>query len=182
MTGAMLVFDPPRLLEYTWDVDVLRWELEPRAGGTVDQGGKQGIGRAPAPDERGLASGAWRQHAADQAFHLRRLHADSDGAQAVGDDPTAPIDDLGGKVLDRRPADELREAPQVLRLGHPSHAISSERPVYPFRGAEGRTIAEPGADHLNADRQATRPGMGRDRDARNVQQGPALSDKTRLSQ
>ena len=35
MTGAMLVFDPPRLLEYMWDVDVLRWELEPRSDGTL---------------------------------------------------------------------------------------------------------------------------------------------------
>ena len=35
MTGAMLEFDPPRLMEYQWDVDVLRWELEPRPDGTL---------------------------------------------------------------------------------------------------------------------------------------------------
>ncbi len=35
MTGTMLVYEPPRLLEYQWDVDVLRWELDPRPGGTL---------------------------------------------------------------------------------------------------------------------------------------------------
>lgn len=35
MTGEMLVFDPPSVLEYMWDVDLLRWELEPRDGGTL---------------------------------------------------------------------------------------------------------------------------------------------------
>jgi uncharacterized protein YndB with AHSA1/START domain len=35
MTGSMLVYDPPRLLEYLWDVDVLRWELEPHTDGTL---------------------------------------------------------------------------------------------------------------------------------------------------
>jgi uncharacterized protein YndB with AHSA1/START domain len=31
---AVRVAEPPRLLEYTWDKDVLRWELEPTASGT----------------------------------------------------------------------------------------------------------------------------------------------------
>ncbi len=35
MTGKMLAFDPPRVLEYLWDDDVLRWKLEPRPGGTL---------------------------------------------------------------------------------------------------------------------------------------------------
>ncbi len=35
MTGEMLVFDPPRVLEYLWDADVLRWELEPHPRGTL---------------------------------------------------------------------------------------------------------------------------------------------------
>ena len=35
MTGEMLVFDPPSILEYKWDVDVLRWELKARPGGTL---------------------------------------------------------------------------------------------------------------------------------------------------
>lgn len=35
LTGTMRVFEPPRLLEYTWDSDVLRWELTPTATGTT---------------------------------------------------------------------------------------------------------------------------------------------------
>lgn len=33
LEGAMRHFEPPRLLEYTWGNDVLRWELTPRDGG-----------------------------------------------------------------------------------------------------------------------------------------------------
>jgi uncharacterized protein YndB with AHSA1/START domain len=33
LDGLLRVFDPPRLLEYTWDTDVLRWELTPAPGG-----------------------------------------------------------------------------------------------------------------------------------------------------
>jgi uncharacterized protein YndB with AHSA1/START domain len=35
LTGAMRVFEPPRLLEYSWDSDILRWELTPTATGTT---------------------------------------------------------------------------------------------------------------------------------------------------
>ena len=35
MTGEILVCDPPGVLEYRWDDDVLRWELEERPGGTL---------------------------------------------------------------------------------------------------------------------------------------------------
>lgn len=35
MTGEMLVYDAPNVLEYRWDADVLRWELEERPGGTL---------------------------------------------------------------------------------------------------------------------------------------------------
>lgn len=35
MTGEILVYDAPGLLEYRLDVDVLRWELEERPGGTL---------------------------------------------------------------------------------------------------------------------------------------------------
>ena len=35
MTGEMPVYDAPNLLEYRWDVHVLRWELEERPGGTL---------------------------------------------------------------------------------------------------------------------------------------------------
>ncbi|HET6295941.1 MAG TPA: SRPBCC family protein [Kribbella sp.] len=34
-TGVIRAFDPPRLLEYTWGVEVLRWELEPTADGCL---------------------------------------------------------------------------------------------------------------------------------------------------
>jgi uncharacterized protein YndB with AHSA1/START domain len=33
--GKILVWDPPRVFEWTWDTDVLRWELEPVEGGTL---------------------------------------------------------------------------------------------------------------------------------------------------
>jgi hypothetical protein len=32
--GKILSWDPPRVFEWTWDSDVLRWELEPLKGGT----------------------------------------------------------------------------------------------------------------------------------------------------
>ena len=32
--GQMVVFDAPLVLEYTWEGEVLRWELAPRRGGT----------------------------------------------------------------------------------------------------------------------------------------------------
>lgn len=34
LSGAVRVFEPPHLLEYSWDSDVLRWELRPIATGT----------------------------------------------------------------------------------------------------------------------------------------------------
>ena len=33
LDGQLRVFDPPRVLEYTWGGDVLRWELSPAPGG-----------------------------------------------------------------------------------------------------------------------------------------------------
>lgn len=35
MTGRVLEVDPPRVLAYTWDSDVLRWELVPDGAGCV---------------------------------------------------------------------------------------------------------------------------------------------------
>lgn len=35
MAGEMLVFDPPSVLAYRWDVDVLRWKLEDHPDGTL---------------------------------------------------------------------------------------------------------------------------------------------------
>lgn len=35
LTGRVLACDPPRLLEYSWDADILRFDLEPVAGGTI---------------------------------------------------------------------------------------------------------------------------------------------------
>ncbi len=34
MNGEIRVWDPPRVFEWTWDTDVLRWELEPVEIGT----------------------------------------------------------------------------------------------------------------------------------------------------
>ncbi len=35
LDGRILVWEPPSVFEWTWDVDRLRFELEPTAGGTV---------------------------------------------------------------------------------------------------------------------------------------------------
>ncbi len=35
LTGEIRVWDPPRVFEWTWDTDLLRWELEPDRDGTV---------------------------------------------------------------------------------------------------------------------------------------------------
>jgi uncharacterized protein YndB with AHSA1/START domain len=34
LTGEIRVWDPPRTFEWTWDTDLLRWELEPDGDGT----------------------------------------------------------------------------------------------------------------------------------------------------
>ncbi|HLM47404.1 MAG TPA: SRPBCC domain-containing protein, partial [Myxococcaceae bacterium] len=34
-SGRISVFDPPRLLQYSWDGDVLRWELRPEGTGCL---------------------------------------------------------------------------------------------------------------------------------------------------
>jgi uncharacterized protein YndB with AHSA1/START domain len=35
LSGTIRVWDPPRVFEWTWDTDVLRWELEHDGAGTV---------------------------------------------------------------------------------------------------------------------------------------------------
>ncbi len=35
LTGEIRVWDPPRVFEWTWDTDVLRWELSPEGEGTL---------------------------------------------------------------------------------------------------------------------------------------------------
>lgn len=35
LTGTLRVFDPPRVLEYSWDDELLRWELTPHAEGCL---------------------------------------------------------------------------------------------------------------------------------------------------
>ena len=35
INGEMLVYDPPRTLEYSWGGDILRFELQPREGNTL---------------------------------------------------------------------------------------------------------------------------------------------------
>lgn len=35
LTGEMLAFDPPRVLEYSWGGELLRWELQPSDEGTL---------------------------------------------------------------------------------------------------------------------------------------------------
>src|SRR5215207_9248341 len=34
-TGTIIEFDPPRLLAYTWDREVVRWELQPNTQGCL---------------------------------------------------------------------------------------------------------------------------------------------------
>jgi len=35
MDGELIVYDPPRTLEYSWGGEILRWELQPRDGHTL---------------------------------------------------------------------------------------------------------------------------------------------------
>jgi uncharacterized protein YndB with AHSA1/START domain len=35
LTGRIVVWDPPHTFEWTWDIDVLRWELSPTPEGTA---------------------------------------------------------------------------------------------------------------------------------------------------
>src|SRR4051794_16833458 len=35
LEGEMRIFDPPKVLEFTWDQEILRFELEPAGNGTV---------------------------------------------------------------------------------------------------------------------------------------------------
>ncbi|HYJ70406.1 MAG TPA: SRPBCC domain-containing protein [Nocardioidaceae bacterium] len=49
--GEVTAADPPRLLEYTWDEEVLRWQLEPIYGGCL-------LRFTHIVDDRALAAGA----------------------------------------------------------------------------------------------------------------------------
>ncbi|MDI1435768.1 SRPBCC domain-containing protein [Polyangium sorediatum] len=73
--GKLLVFEPPRLLEYTWEGDVLRWELVPEGKGCL-------LIFTTIPAERAnVARDATGWH-----FCLDNLEAAVDGTPAAGFD------------------------------------------------------------------------------------------------
>jgi uncharacterized protein YndB with AHSA1/START domain len=75
MTGRISVFDPPRVLEYTWEGDLLRWELRPEGTGCLLL-----FTTVPA-DRANVARDATGWH-----FCLDNLEAAVDGNPAAGFD------------------------------------------------------------------------------------------------
>ncbi|MDC3988815.1 SRPBCC domain-containing protein [Polyangium jinanense] len=73
--GKISVFDPPRVLEYTWEGDVLRWELEPEGTGCLL------IFTTIPADRANVARDATGWH-----FCLDNLEAAVDGKPAAGFD------------------------------------------------------------------------------------------------
>ncbi|UQA60612.1 SRPBCC domain-containing protein [Polyangium aurulentum] len=74
-TGRISVFDPPRVLEYTWEGDLLRWELRPEGTGCL-------LIFTTIPKERAnVARDATGWH-----FCLDNLEAAVDGNPAAGFD------------------------------------------------------------------------------------------------
>ena len=74
-TGKISVFDPPRVLEYTWEGDLLRWELKPEGTGCLLV-----FTTVPA-DRANVARDATGWH-----FCLDNLEAAVDGNPAAGFD------------------------------------------------------------------------------------------------
>ena len=58
LAGVIRVWDPPRVLEWTWDTDVLRFELEP-----TDDGTTLTFTTRLSPDDQGAANTAAGYHA-----------------------------------------------------------------------------------------------------------------------
>ena len=58
LQGVIRVWDPPRVLEWTWDTDVLRFELESTADGTTLT-----FTTRLGPDDQGAANTAAGYHA-----------------------------------------------------------------------------------------------------------------------
>lgn len=57
LPGTIRVWEPPTIFEWTWDTDVLRWELQPRDGGTLLT-----FSTWVAPDDAGAANTAAGYH------------------------------------------------------------------------------------------------------------------------
>jgi len=74
-TGKLSVFDPPRVLEYTWDGEMLRWELRPEGTGCV-------LRFTTLPSDRANAA----RDATGWHFCLDNLEATVDGNPAAGFD------------------------------------------------------------------------------------------------
>jgi uncharacterized protein YndB with AHSA1/START domain len=74
MSGRVLAWDPPRVLEHEWiqpglDISVVRYELEPEAGGTILRLTHR---RSVAPGATGGRAG-WHAYLDRLAAHLDRL-------------------------------------------------------------------------------------------------------------
>ena len=74
-SGRISVFDPPRLLQYSWDGDVLRWELRPEGTGCL-------LVFTTVPGDRANAA----RDATGWHFCLDNLEAAVDGNPAAGFD------------------------------------------------------------------------------------------------
>lgn len=74
-SGKMHVFDPPRVLEYTWEGDLLRWELKPEGTGCL-------LIFTTIPADRANVS----RDATGWHFCLDNLEASVDGNPAAGFD------------------------------------------------------------------------------------------------
>jgi uncharacterized protein YndB with AHSA1/START domain len=110
MHGEMLRLDPPRLLEFTWGADVLRFALEPDVAGTVmtftvtlDELGKatrDGAGwhQSLMGLERALAGEQTRDYDPDVWRELRDVYAKRFGPAASVMQPPAEWEDEYGGV------------------------------------------------------------------------------------
>src|SRR5690606_25947301 len=82
--GKINVWNPPSRFEWTWDTDVLRWELE-----EVDGGTKLTFTTWVAPDETGTVSAASGYHVC--LDHLEML-LDTGSATPLIDTETGPLE------------------------------------------------------------------------------------------
>ncbi|CAL9587499.1 hypothetical protein SUDANB121_05187 [Nocardiopsis dassonvillei] len=89
--GRIRVWDPPSVFEWTWDGDVLRWELEEADGGTLLT-----FTTLTVPDPEGAAGTA-------AGFHvcLEYLEAllDTGTADHLAEPDPAPLQELYGKLI-----------------------------------------------------------------------------------
>lgn len=128
-TGRISVFDPPRVLEYTWAGDVLRWELKPEGQGCL-------LVFTTIPGDRANVS----RDATGWHFCLDNLEASVDGRPAAAHDKeyfsqlTAEYDARFG--LGAFPAFLLSPANRVAADAQKLPGVEA----YVFDGADGNQV------------------------------------------